>query len=110
MPVEWYEKPFVAFEKGLNRFRPWHGWPFVISLPMLVGIRARMRWSNLFDTERQPQEFPASSSPNIRSQRTADGSYNDLNKPWMGRKDARFGRNVPLERTFGETAPGLLEP
>ncbi|MBV9395515.1 MAG: peroxidase [Methylobacteriaceae bacterium] len=110
MPVEWYEKPFVAFEKGLNRFRPWHRWPFLISLPMLVGIRARMRWSNLFDTERTPPGFPASSSPNIRSQRTADGSYNDLNKPWMGMKDARFGRNVPLERTFGETPPRLFEP
>jgi len=32
--------------------------------------------------------------------RTADGTYNDLNKPRMGSAGTRFGRNVPLDRTF----------
>jgi hypothetical protein len=109
MGLEWYDKGLVALEKGLNRFRPWYGWPFPIAVPMLAGIRARMRWSNLFNTERQPPPV-ASSSANVRSQRTADGSYNDLNLPWMGMAGARFGRNVPLERTSGETPPRLYEP
>jgi hypothetical protein len=109
MGMEWYDKGLVALEKGLNRFRPWHGWPFPIAVPMLAGIRARMRWSNLFNTERQPPPV-ASSSANVRSQRTADGSYNDLDLPWMGMAGARFGRNVPLERTIGEAPPRIYEP
>ena len=45
-----------------------------------------------------------------RDSRTADGSYNDLGQPAMGMIGARFGRNIPIERTFPEELPGLLEP
>lgn len=109
MGPSWFDKIFIAFEKGLGGFRVWHWWPFPVALPMLVGIRARMRWSNLFDTERSPPVIP-SGSADVRSQRTADGSYNDLGKPWMGMAGARFGRNMPLKSTFGETPPRLYEP
>ena len=39
-----------------------------------------------------------------------DGSYNDLDSPGMGTIGARFGRNVPLDHTYPEPLPGLLDP
>ena len=45
-----------------------------------------------------------------RAARTADGSFNDLEKPWMGMAGARFGRNMPLGETFGEKPPALFDP
>ena len=42
--------------------------------------------------------------------RTSDGTYNDLAHPAMGMAGARFGRNVPVEDTFPEALPELLEP
>jgi hypothetical protein len=42
--------------------------------------------------------------------RSSDGSFNDLNHPSMGMVGARFGRNIPLDRTFPEPEPSLLSP
>ena len=36
----------------------------------------------------------------LLTSRSPDGTYNDLSDPAMGRAGSRFGRNVPLERTF----------
>ena len=43
------------------------------------------------------------------TQRTVDGSWNDLDNPTMGMAGTRFGRNVPIEHTWPDTA-NLLEP
>jgi hypothetical protein len=48
--------------------------------------------------------------PRALRARTLDGSFNDLDSPRMGAVGARFGRNVPLDRTFPEQPPALLEP
>jgi Animal haem peroxidase len=42
--------------------------------------------------------------------RRSDGKYNDLDYPDMGAAGERFGRNVPLEHTYPEPEPELLEP
>jgi hypothetical protein len=41
--------------------------------------------------------------------RTPDGTYNDLENPRMGSAGTRFGRNVPLDRTFPDY-DRLLQP
>ena len=46
-----------------------------------------------------PLEPAAPSGFDVRHNRTADGSFNDLTKPWMGMTNARFGRRGSPERT-----------
>lgn len=98
------------FARLTSRIRPWHRWPFLVALPTLAGIRVNMRKSNLFDTETSPRPVVPSATVDVRNQRTADGSYNDLGEPWMGMAGTRFGRNVPIPDTFGEQAPGMYDP
>ena len=43
------------------------------------------------------------------SVRTSDGTYNDVSCPRMGSAGIRFGRNVPLNEAFPDTA-NLLNP
>jgi len=108
--MTWYERLLGAFTHRAANIRVWHRWPFVIAMPMIVGHRVNMRRSNLFDTETVSPTVPEVNGFDVRGQRTADGSYNDLAKPWMGMTNARFGRNMPLAETFGEKPPTLYEP
>lgn len=97
----------------LSAFQPWHKYPTVVAVPTLAGLRVNMRRENLFDTETAPQPTtpePAPGEMDVREARTANGSYNDLGEPWMGMAGARFGRNMPIERTFGEEQPALMTP
>ncbi|MGF1550737.1 MAG: peroxidase family protein [Sphingomonadaceae bacterium] len=68
-----------------------------------------MRWSNIFDQQTVPPEVPEP-EVDVRTQRTADGSYNDLEKPWMGMSKTRFGRNLPLAESFAEKGARVLAP
>ena len=77
---------------------------------MMLGYRAVMRRRNLYNTQRDPALLEPQKSGNPRDQREADGSRNDLGCPWMGMAGARFGRNVPIDATFGETEPALFDP
>jgi hypothetical protein len=74
----------------------------------LVGLRTRLRERNLFDTG----VFDLDQPPDRRwlSARTSDGTYNDLDKPAMGAYGARFGRNIPLDKTFPPPEPEMLDP
>jgi hypothetical protein len=47
--------------------------------------------------------------PRYETQRTVDGSWNDLANPTMGMAGTRFGRNVAIEHTWPDT-DNLLEP
>ena len=47
--------------------------------------------------------------PRMQGARSADGTYNDMDFPDMGSAGARFGRNVPLERTLVDP-DGVLRP
>ena len=91
-------------------FRVWHRWPFLIGITILLGHRVNLRHHNLVDTETAPPSPTPPDSFDIQGARTPDGTFNDLSKPWMGARNARFGRNVPLTATFGETLPELMDP
>jgi heme peroxidase len=87
--------------------QPWYDAPQLVAMPELVQIRDRLRRENLYDTEEPPLEkkpVPANLDPALRDERTVDGSYNDLEYPAMGSCGRRFGRNVPLDQTFPDTA------
>jgi hypothetical protein len=104
------ERLLGRFAGLTSRWRPWHRWPFLIAMPTLVGLRVNMRARNLFDTETAPLRGAPTPSGDVRGQRTIDGSYNDLGKPWMGMAGTRFGRNVPIPESFGEEEPGVYDP
>lgn len=48
--------------------------------------------------------------PEYRTQRSADGTYNDLSDPAMGRAGSRFGRNVALDAVVRDPAAEIMEP
>jgi hypothetical protein len=104
------ERALGLFARLTSRFRVWYRLPFVFAIPTLLGLRVNMRQQNLFDTERDPSLLVPGSDADQRDIRQADGSYNDLGCPWMGMANARFGRNVPIAETFGETEPGVYRP
>ncbi|WP_414565605.1 MULTISPECIES: peroxidase family protein [unclassified Anabaena] len=81
---------------------PWHKLPTPLALLKLVQFRGKLRKDNLHDTaqlpdtSKLPQPTPSLDGKHLKV-RTADGSYNDLQKPEMGMAGTRFGRNVPLQ-------------
>jgi hypothetical protein len=102
-----------------SRFNPlWHVYDMVMSevdhhigwfkLPKPLGlldlfrIGNTLREQNLFDTSREPSvnapEAPTH-DPKTDTERSLDGSWNDLAHPDMGMAETRFGRNVPLTAT-----------
>lgn len=92
----------------------WHKLPAPLGLLTLVGIRHRLREQNLYDTETTAPSISPPVPPPLDNRyltaRTADGTYNDLSNPRMGSAGTRFGRNVPIEMTYPESAPALLTP
>jgi hypothetical protein len=91
----------------------WDKLPRPLAILTLLGIRFKLRERNLFDTETNPPTvppLPPGGEQEYLTGRTLDGSYNDLENPAMGAVGCRFGRNVPLESTFPEPQPELLEP
>ena len=93
-----------------ERWRVWHHWPFIPGLVIVLGHRANLRRDNLTDTETAQRSTSPPEGFDIQGARTHDGSYNDLGTPWMGSANARFGRNMPLSATFGETGDRLMDP
>jgi hypothetical protein len=101
-----------AAERLDTRFG-WHRLPRLVALAVLIGLRDRLRARNLHDTSGLPAVDPppvGAPQPWHTTSRTSDGTYNDLAHPAMGMAGARFGRNVPVEDTFPEALPELLEP
>ena len=80
-----------------------------MALPTLAGLRVNMRWGNLYDTQLSTVPL-AEPEVDVQTERTANGSYNDLEKPWMGMAGARFGRNFPIDETFGLEGDALVKP
>ncbi len=82
---------------------PWFDLPTPLALIQLVRMRDELRRRNLYDTEEPPLPsggVPANIPWSIRGARAIDGRNNDLSCPEMGAVGRRFGRNVPLDRTF----------
>src|SRR4030095_7333262 len=81
----------------------------------LHAFRLVLRQKNLHDTRAKAiPEVNAPATPPFHPdylvRRTSDGTYNDLADPMMGAANTRFGRNMPLDRSFPEPEPALLEP
>lgn len=91
----------------------WSRLPKPLGLLVLVGLRNILRQRNLYDTTSLPSTGGAqaeASTPEVLTQRTPDGSYNDLDHPTMGMAGTRFGRNIPLEKSDQEPPEDLLTP
>ena len=91
---------FLVFNLLIAWHRIWR-W---LGIWNLVAIRFLMRWRNLYDTSTLPGPNPAGDpralrwDPRYQYQRTADGSFNDLDQPRMGSAGTRFARNFPLNQ------------
>ncbi|HET9872784.1 MAG TPA: peroxidase family protein [Propionibacteriaceae bacterium] len=92
----------------LDRRFGWDKLPVPLGILTLVGIRTRLRERNLYDTGVREMDEPP--DPRWLKARTPDGTYNDLSKPAMGSYASRFGRNIPLEKTFPQSEPAIMDP
>ena len=101
-------KLLTATATALDRRFGWDRLPLPLGVFTLAGLRTRLREENLYDTGSGGAKAGPDGGPHHA--RTVDGSYNDLGQPAMGMIGARFGRNIPIERTYPEELPGLLEP
>ena len=95
---------------ALDRRFGWDRLPRLLGVYTIVGIRTRLRRENLYDTETVKTPEPGEIPERYLRARTLDGTYNDLKNPRMGAVGARFGRNVPVDRTFPLESPDILEP
>jgi hypothetical protein len=97
----------------IDRRVGWHRLPTPLGLAALVGLRNVLRRENLSDTRVAPTvgaPVPGPPQARFETDRTADGTYNDLDDPPMGMAGSRFGRNIPLEHTWPEPEQELLDP
>jgi hypothetical protein len=100
----------------LNRFVEWHRLPRPLAILNLIALRTVLRAENLHDTS--TPAAPSGAAPATEEEipafavsfRTADGRFNDLEHPDMGKAGARFARNFPLEYCFPETGDKFLSP
>jgi hypothetical protein len=102
---------YDAVAEWVDRRIGWHRLPKWPGLLVLVGVRNVLRKRNLFDTRgapavREPEVAPFDAR--VLTERTPDGTYNDLSDPAMGMAGSRFGRNVPIEATWPDA--DLLDP
>lgn len=127
------DRVYVAAFQALNRVVPWYRLPTWLAVLNLGALREVLRRRNLHDTSDIPVTRkeglapPEPFAPAYLLERSNTGSYNDLDKPTMGRSShapgpshedirftqshpgARFGRNVPLAHAYPDTAH-LLRP
>ncbi len=91
--------------------RQWYEHPsLILQLKELSELRVELREKNLFEAEDiRPKEDLGKATDEEERARTADGTFNDLDEPWMGAKGTGFGRNAPPEKTVIDRKR-LLEP
>jgi hypothetical protein len=90
----------------------WERLPTLLGLATILIYRNRLRKQNLYDTESpaaKGSSVPAPEGARYLTARMEDGTYNDLGDPRMGSAGTRFGRNVPLDRTFPDNDK-IMEP
>jgi len=107
------ERVLAFAAERIDRSTGWSKLPTLTGLLVLAGIRIRLRQRNLEDTSNLPSSkgpLPLAADGSHLTVRTADGSFNDLNEPEMGRAFTRFGRNVPNSATVLPGEAALLTP
>jgi hypothetical protein len=88
----------------------WSELPWPLGLLTILTYRDRLRRENLHDTETAAtRNRPVPEHSRHLTGRTADGTYNDLENPRMGSAGTRFGRNVPIDRTYPDDER-LMQP
>ncbi|HYV02798.1 MAG TPA: peroxidase family protein [Actinomycetota bacterium] len=108
-------KAFTDLTEAIDKSIGWSRLPRLFGILTLVGLRIRLRQRNLYDTG-GPADQPAGGAgipppgTSYLTTRTLDGTYNDLDHPLMGSIGSRFGRNVPIELTYPEPEPAILQP
>jgi len=105
-----FSRVFAEVTEALDRRFRWHRLPVPLGLLTLMGLRIRLRESNLYDTSSTPTDRPPQEGSRHLTTRTVDGTFNDLENPTMGSAGTRFGRNVPIELTYPENEWALLRP
>ncbi len=98
-----WKRSYMSVTGRLDRRFGWSRLPKPIALLTLMGLRMRLRRSNLYDTSGvtlpwAPSPLPDGPRPLTRA---TDGTGNDRTHEAMGSAGALFGRNVPP----AETAP-----
>lgn len=104
---------FAFASVWIDQHLGWSNLPVPLGLIVLLGERIMLRWQNLHDTNVLPTTPLPDLKPentNYLSQRTIDGTFNDLRDPRMGSAGSRFGRNVPNEFTYPDTEPQIYSP
>jgi Animal haem peroxidase len=107
-----FSRAYAAAARRVDHKIGWSRMPKVFGLLDLIGVRYRLRERNLHDTSRHEAVDPPTAppfDPAFLTQRTPDGSWNDLANPTMGMAGSRFGRNVPIEETWRDEE-SLLDP
>ena len=94
--------------RQVNKVVDWHSLPKPLATLNLLGFREDLRHSNLYDTREDVELGPAATD--LPPYRTYDGSRQDPYDAEMGMAGSRFGRNMPLGDTVGETGERLLMP
>ena len=97
-----FGRAYDHLTEKIDQTHPWYTLPEPVGLLELIGIRNTLREHNLYDTSRLPAVDPVQAPPyeeRFRTERTPDGSWNDLVHPEMGMANTRFGRNVPIQDT-----------
>ncbi|KAJ7226884.1 heme peroxidase-domain-containing protein [Mycena pura] len=80
----------------------WWKLPLVIALLYLAATRNQLEEHNLYDTY-LPGELPVKKCDGVNlAARTLDGTCNELKTPAMGSLGTRFGRYVPIDKSYGE--------
>jgi hypothetical protein len=111
-----FDRALTSYFARVNRTRPWHKLPFLLGLFNLIALREELRANNLVDT--RTKDDPARTAGvtadtagyELRRYRSADGSYNDLSDPDMGKAGTRFARNVPLADAWPSEPPAIMTP
>src|SRR6478752_908243 len=107
-----FERAFDSAVEKIDQEHPWYELPKPLGLLALIGIRNTLRQENLKDTSRLPTSDPVQAPPfedRFYTERTPDGSWNDLVHGVMGMAGTRFGRNVPIEDTWPDRLR-ILDP
>ena len=101
----------VELVHRVDRRVGWHALPTPLGIVALREMRVRLRQKNLYDTG-TPSGLSVGTNghPHDPTVRTLDGRWTDPNDPLMGAAGARFGRNVPIDRSWPETGERLLTP
>ncbi len=104
------DRLLAATGERLDRRFRWSRLPLPVALLALIGLRKGLQAHNLYDTGSAPATGIPSPPEGHRGSRSADGSWNDVASPGMGRAGARFGRNVPIDSAWPAAEPTILTP